>query len=103
MNSIKELLQEPDFIRSQRLSAVILKSIGSDSRADRERLDQVVKAVHLNAATTSPAPAPFLKLVFESIKPGSENGTSKDQRPAKRHWKRQYVTARRHVSCTTLH
>jgi hypothetical protein len=99
MDAIKELLKEPDFIRSQRLSALILKSIGSDSRADRERLDQLVKALQFIAATTSPATAPFLKLVFESIELLCGEGISKDQRPAQRHRKRQYITDKRHTSC----
>ncbi len=103
MDAIKELLKEPDFIRSQRLSALTLKSIGSDSRADRERLDQLLKALRFIAATTSPATAPLLKLVFESIELLCRDGISKDQRPAQRHRKRQYITAKRHISCTTLH
>jgi hypothetical protein len=67
MHSIEELLKQPDFIRSERLSAAILNSMGNDCQADREKLDQLVKALQFIAATASPATAPFLKLAFDKI------------------------------------
>jgi hypothetical protein len=98
MHFIEELLKEPDFIRSERLSAAILNSMRNDSKADRERLEQLLKALQFIASTTSPAAAPFLKLALESIELLSRNGISKDQPPGLRYRKRPYLTARRQES-----
>jgi hypothetical protein len=99
MHFVEELLKEPDLIRSERLSVAILNSMRNDSKADRERLEQLLKALQFIASTTSPAAAPFLKLAFESIELLSGNGISKDQTPGLRYRKRQYLTARRQESC----
>jgi hypothetical protein len=92
-HSIEELLKQPDFIQSERPSAAILNSMGNDSQADREKLDQLVKALQFIAATASPATAPFLKLAFDHIERLSEQSASEDPRPPQRHKKRQYRTA----------
>jgi hypothetical protein len=93
MHSIEELLKQPDFIRSERLSAAILNSMGNDCQADREKLDQLVKALQFIAATASPTTAPFLKLAFDQIERLSKQSVSADPRPPKRHKKPQYRTA----------
>jgi hypothetical protein len=94
MHSIEELLKASDFHRSDRLSAAILNYTGNDSQANRESLDQLIKALQFLIAITSPSAAPLLKLAFDGIENLLRNDASEDERPYRWH-KRRYRTVGR--------
>jgi hypothetical protein len=82
------------FMRSDRFSAAILNSMGNDSQADRERLDQLMKALQFIAATTSPVTAPFLRFAFDGIERLSKRSVLENQQPLQRQMKQRCRTAK---------
>ena len=69
-----------------------VRMIANDSRADRQRLHQLLKALQFIAATGAPGTAPFLKLAVECVERLSGESV-KDRQPNQRLKKQNGRTA----------